>query len=508
MPKPTLKIDRPGDNLATVSISKSFTIVPDVTKRTAQVADAFGVGVDEEQQNVIYDETEISFAKGDIVYITGESGGGKSVLFRELKKLYSSRRVLDANDIVIDETIPLIDQPIFTSLDHAAGTLASVGLGDAYLFLARFSTLSDGQKFRARLAMLLASDAEVWVCDEFTSALDRETGKVVAFAFQKHARRRGITLIVATAHSDLTDALAPDVLIHKNYGPSVKVSYPEMTPKLDLWDRLEFVQPDEKALKRYYDSDLAFFHYRGHKVAGPREIWFAYDPVEDRDVGVIVGTVAAFENANRSFLTDKAYVRTPKLVNRDIICISRVVVLPKYRGVGLGQALVRHFLKTTKYPYVETLAEMAKTNPFFEKAGMTLADDVGGPRDKRFLIKERLVDEFEFEPMLVRSRKYMKEALAGFRKFNPTGWEEIMLKAYPFVNAHFVRYGGKASRPGWASDKATWLETTEENHADAFVKIFSPRPAYLYYMRPGWEMPPGRSTTEGLGSHGNKEKTT
>lgn len=487
----------------TVTVSKSFRVTPDVTPRTAAVADAFGVGVDTEQENVLYDETPITFRRGDVVYITGESGGGKSVLYRELKEIFGrSRRVLDAAEIDIDESVPLIDQPIFEDLDHAAGTLASVGLGDAYLFLARYGNLSDGQKFRARLAMLLASDAEVWVCDEFTSTLDRETAQVVAYTFQKHARRRGVTLIVATAHSDLHEALAPDVLIHKNFGPTVKVSYPDLEPSLEIWDRIEFVQQDEGALKRYYDSDLAFFHYRGHKVAGPREIWFAYDPVEDRDIGVIVGTIAAFENANRSALTDKAYVRNPKLVNRDIICISRVVVLPKYRSIGLGQALVRHFLDKTEYPYVETLAEMAKTNPFFEKAGMTLADDVGGPRDKRFRIKERIVAELGADSMMVRSTRYMAEFLDKLRANEPETWEELMLETYPFVNAHFVRYGGKSSRPDWASDKGAWLETGLENQAEGFVKIFSPRPAYLYYMKPGWEHAPGRSTTKGLGSHG------
>jgi ABC-type transport system involved in cytochrome c biogenesis ATPase subunit/GNAT superfamily N-acetyltransferase len=498
--------DRTTDKpTATVRISKSFTIVPDVTSRTAAIADAFGVGVDVEQENILYAETPITFARGDVVYITGESGGGKSVLFRELKQIFGSRKVVDANDIEIDPNIPLVEQPCFTSLEHATGTLAQVGLGDAYLFLGRYNNLSDGQKFRARLAMLLASDADVWTCDEFTSALDRETAHVVAYTFQKAARRRGVTLIVATAHTDLAEPLGPDVLIHKNFGPTVKVSYPEDEPRLGVRDRLVFqrVHPkDDGGLKRYYDSDLAHFHYRGHKVGGPREIIFAYDPVEDRDVGVIVGTVPAFENANRSALTDKAYVRNPKLVNRDIICISRVVVLPKYRSVGLGSGLVEEFLRTTEYPYVETLAEMAKTNPFFEKAGMTMADDVGGPRDKRFRIKTQLVEELGADPWLVRSVKYMTGFLDELRTFKSDTYELLLTQAYPFVNAHFVRYGGKGSRPDWASDKFAWATTDLQNQATGLVKIFSPRPAYLYWWRPGWTPPPGRSTTKGLGSHG------
>jgi energy-coupling factor transporter ATP-binding protein EcfA2 len=495
-----------NEPVRTITVSKEFRIVPDVTARTAAIADAFGVGVDQEQVNTLYDETPFTFAKGDVVYITGESGGGKSVLFRELRDVFAqSRAVVDANDIVIDPDIPLVEQACFRDLDHATATLAQVGLGDAYLFLGRYNNLSDGQKFRARLAMLLAMDADVWTCDEFTSALDRETAQVVAYTFQKAARRRGITLIVATAHSDLTDALAPDVLVHKNFGPTIRVTYPDLKPKLDVWDRIEFVwahPKDDGGLKRYYDSDLAFFHYRGHKVGGPREILFAYDPVEDRDVGVVVGTVPPFENANRAALTDKAYVRNPQLVNRDIIIISRVVVLPKYRSIGLGQELVRRFLDQTAYPYVETLAEMAKTNPFFEKAGMTLANDVGGPRDKRFRIKEQIVEEFDADPWMVRSERYLVGFLTDLAERNPKGRDALLYDAYPFVNAHFVRYGGKASRPDWASDRDVWMGAPVERHAEGLMKIFSPRPAYLYWWRPGWTPPPGRETTKGLGSHG------
>ena len=52
-------------------------------------------------------------------------------------------------------------------------------------------------------------------------------------------------------------------------------------------------------------------------------------------------------------------------------CISRVVVHPQWRGLGLAVRLVRHALATAVTPYTEAIAAMGKVHPFFEKAGMT-----------------------------------------------------------------------------------------------------------------------------------------
>lgn len=50
--------------------------------------------------------------------------------------------------------------------------------------------------------------------------------------------------------------------------------------------------------------------------------------------------------------------------------ISRVVVHPKYRSIGLGEKLIRESLPLVGTPYVELVAVMARYNPFAERAGM------------------------------------------------------------------------------------------------------------------------------------------
>jgi len=59
------------------------------------------------------------------------------------------------------------------------------------------------------------------------------------------------------------------------------------------------------------------------------------------------------------------------LLNREVRCISRVVVAPQWRGLGLAVRLVRAALDQPTTPITEAIAAMGRVSPFFEKAGMT-----------------------------------------------------------------------------------------------------------------------------------------
>jgi len=58
------------------------------------------------------------------------------------------------------------------------------------------------------------------------------------------------------------------------------------------------------------------------------------------------------------------------LINKNIRCISRVIIEPRFRSLGLASRLVRETMPRMNVPIVEAMAVMGLVNPFFEKAGM------------------------------------------------------------------------------------------------------------------------------------------
>jgi ABC-type ATPase with predicted acetyltransferase domain len=106
---------------------------------------------------------------------------------------------------------------------EAIRLLSIAGLSDAYLYIRNPAELSDGQRYRFRLAKLIEENADVWVADEFGAVLDRVTAKIVAWNLAKTARALGKTLIVATTHTDLVAELAPSLAITKRFHDRIKV---------------------------------------------------------------------------------------------------------------------------------------------------------------------------------------------------------------------------------------------------------------------------------------------
>ena len=58
------------------------------------------------------------------------------------------------------------------------------------------------------------------------------------------------------------------------------------------------------------------------------------------------------------------------IVNQQVRTISRVVVHPQFRSLGLSSMLVRCLCDHCDTRYIEAIAMMARAHPFFERAGM------------------------------------------------------------------------------------------------------------------------------------------
>lgn len=203
-------------------IDKRFNSEVERTDRVLEIAESFGLGLDD-KEFVVFDNQTIPVEQGDVVYITGQSGSGKSVLLRELSAQMNAAGLKVADiDQVEFKPIPLIDQ-IGATTSEGLNFLGLAGLNDAYLFIRKPSELSDGQRYRFRLAKIIESGAEVWVADEFLAVLDRTTAKVLAYNLQRIARKMGATLMVATTHMDMVEDLDPDLYVDKRYREKITI---------------------------------------------------------------------------------------------------------------------------------------------------------------------------------------------------------------------------------------------------------------------------------------------
>ncbi len=209
----------------------TFNSAVDRTDRSTAVQEAFGIKP-EAFRSVVISDLSVAIAPGEICLVYGPSGSGKSTLLSVLSgapvpptatlegSVHMPRGARIACFAELPDQSPLIEVlAVGQSTAEAIHALNRAGLSDAKLYLRRFSELSNGQKYRAMLASLIASDANVWVADEFLSTLDPTTARIVATNVASHVRATGVTLIVGAPHFGyFFEALAPDVIVELRSG--------------------------------------------------------------------------------------------------------------------------------------------------------------------------------------------------------------------------------------------------------------------------------------------------
>jgi ABC-type ATPase with predicted acetyltransferase domain len=167
-------------------------------------------------------------ANGQITLVSGPSGSGKSSLLRKIQRdplvaASSAFLDLDARSLPSRPVVDCFD-PQF-SLKQVLSMLSRVGLAEAWTYLRTPNELSEGQRWRLKVAIAIASASNpnprrtILICDEFAAVLDRVTACVVARALRRAIDSgRGIAAILATSHDDLLDALQPDLRIRCDFG--------------------------------------------------------------------------------------------------------------------------------------------------------------------------------------------------------------------------------------------------------------------------------------------------
>lgn len=228
------------------------TTPPDPVVRLDAVSKVFGKG---DEAHRALDGVDLEIHRGEIFAVIGYSGAGKSTLVRLLNGLEqasSGSVVVDGVDITRLQGKPLRairrrtgmvfqqfnlmrSRTVFGNVayplqlaglgraeqeDRVAELLSFVGLLDKAW--AHPEELSGGQKQRVGIARALASDPDLLLADESTSALDPETTRDVLALLRRVNEELGITIVVITHEMDVVRAIADRVAV-LNSGRVVEV---------------------------------------------------------------------------------------------------------------------------------------------------------------------------------------------------------------------------------------------------------------------------------------------
>lgn len=270
-----------------------------------------------------------SVIENQIILITGMSGSGKTTLANEL----ANRNGFIKIDEKFDHEKTIIDI-IEDSLKNVVSILNALGLGEPFLYITPYKYLSTGQKFRFCLAYSMSKGVSNIYIDEFCSYLDRDTAKFIAYSFGKLVRKNGMKCILATAHSDLSNYVNPNLEIKISLDSKPKLIYLNHSGVFPFEDDLSVVCGSYANYKK-----LEMFHYFD---SSSEEDILMYAPkyfslfLRDNLIGVLV-LRAPYTNIQ----VDDEFIE----INKSIYIVHRIIIHPIARGVGI----TKKFFSKVKY---------------------------------------------------------------------------------------------------------------------------------------------------------------
>lgn len=305
--------------------------------------------------------------------IVGPSGSGKSTIVREL----FGANLAGGFDWSDDKSI-LDGFPREMSIKEIVDLLSSVGFSSPPSWVRPFRVLSNGEQFRVNMARTLAEMRDLAVVDEFTSVVDRTVAQIGSAAIQKTVRRRGQRFIAVSCHYDIAPWLEPDWMYEPHTG-ILTVGRLLRRPEINL------------TIRRVHHTAWKLFskhHYLDHGLNTSAHCYVAM--IDDTPVSFC--GVLSFPHAQRPGWR-----------------CSRLVTLPDYQGVGIGNALLNFiasvFKKTGKPFFITTshpafVHSLAKSKEWIMKRNSTRTANAGSSSSstKMFatLANRRLTCGFEY----------------------------------------------------------------------------------------------------------------
>lgn len=188
---------------------------------------------------------ELNSFEWNIGLICGESGSGKSTV---LKEQFGNSLIP-----IYDNTLPVISQFKELTPEETCNIYESVGLSSVPVWLRKPNNLSVGERARLDLAWFLIKtpNSQTIIVDEFTSTINRETAKSLAYCLQRYVREKNLKVVVSSCHFDIIEFLEPDWIFNLNKRKEDRVelerlvylkkykNYPDIDPSSLLTNKKE-----------------------------------------------------------------------------------------------------------------------------------------------------------------------------------------------------------------------------------------------------------------------------
>jgi ABC-type lipoprotein export system ATPase subunit/GNAT superfamily N-acetyltransferase len=292
--------------------------------------------------------------KDGIVLVAGTSGSGKSTILRSLGE--HTQPKIEFYNTVIEN---------FSTPERGEELLLACGLRSIPTWFRTPHTLSNGEHHRFEMAMSI--DQGISIIDEFTSVVDRDTAKSLAYSIRKFYDQRGTTepLYIASCHRDIIDWLDPEWV----YDTDLQKLDNRRSP-FCMGSRPELVLTIRSTGPQYWDM-FKRHHYLDTRMSRSVHCYVAL--LGDKPIAFH----AAIHSTNRDI---HSYWRG-----------HRTVVLPEFQGMGIGTAFsdaiaemyvskgLRYFSKTAHPSFGEhreksPLWRATSTNRKSRKASYLLKD--------------------------------------------------------------------------------------------------------------------------------------
>ncbi|MFN3704339.1 GNAT family N-acetyltransferase [Thermomonas sp.] len=234
--------------------------------------------------------------------VVGPSGSGKTSIGRQLfgpRAVWRPRWPKDAP--IVDAIAPA------SEFDSVPAALSAVGLGSVPAWLRPYHVLSNGERFRADLARLIAERPARAVVDEFSSVVDRQIARIGAMAFAKAWRRGAGQAVLLSCHYDVLDWVEPDWIFDTAKG---------------TFERAEA----GRRLRRRPPISFELWETDRHQ-------WPAFEPHHYLKLPAMIAATYYVAAVDGQPVAHVAVSTRPGMVEARA---CRLVVMPEWQGAGIG----------------------------------------------------------------------------------------------------------------------------------------------------------------------------